>query len=336
MNTFDFAIGTRVYCQDGEWGKLARIVIDPDTLQVKELIIEKGYLFKQSRVFPVTVVTRATPEGIHLSLWENELLGFPQYTEGEYQPVTDIESRWADYQAVLPETLALQMTAASNHHTATHSLIVQEKIYTDILEHLAVLKSGTPIYGLDGEVGKLDHLMTEAKTKQITHIIAREGTLLNEHIPIPVSLIQTVKKDGIQIVISQDGLKNLNRYTWTENKLTPPPGGNQQKGEPGDKVSRLHILSEDLALRAIVANALSEDPETKMAIVEVINNNGVITLVGRVADRKTRQAAEKIAVAQPGVISVINSLQVDQGGDRSGENAAQQAREFTAMTIHIY
>lgn len=59
-----------------------------------------------------------------------------------------------------------------------------------------------------------------------------------------------------------------------------------------------------------VTKALLEDPRTKDAAIEVIDQNGILTLSGRVKNNKVRTAAETIAMQQPGVVSVINELKI--------------------------
>ncbi len=70
------------------------------------------------------------------------------------------------------------------------------------------------------------------------------------------------------------------------------------------------ILTPDTELATAVTDALRADKRTEDEVVEVINERGFITLTGSVANRKSREAAEEITVAQPDVISVINSLKV--------------------------
>lgn len=70
------------------------------------------------------------------------------------------------------------------------------------------------------------------------------------------------------------------------------------------------ILTSETELATAVTDALMADKRTKNEVIEVINERGLITLTGRVNDRKSREAAEKIAAAQSGVISVVNSLKV--------------------------
>ena len=59
-----------------------------------------------------------------------------------------------------------------------------------------------------------------------------------------------------------------------------------------------------------VTKALVQDERTKEAAIEVINQNGILTLKGHVKNDKIRKAAENIAMQQPGVVSVINELKI--------------------------
>ena len=59
-----------------------------------------------------------------------------------------------------------------------------------------------------------------------------------------------------------------------------------------------------------VSEALEQDPRTKKSIIDVGYNQGVVVLTGVVKTHGIVQAAEEIARAQPGVISVINEMKV--------------------------
>jgi len=59
-----------------------------------------------------------------------------------------------------------------------------------------------------------------------------------------------------------------------------------------------------------IGSALAADPRTKNAVIEVIDDRGVITLQGKVESVKARNAAEGIAAQQGGVATVINELVV--------------------------
>jgi osmotically-inducible protein OsmY len=59
-----------------------------------------------------------------------------------------------------------------------------------------------------------------------------------------------------------------------------------------------------------VSQALMDDERTREAMIDVIDNQGVITLSGVVESREVHQAAEEIARQQPGVITVVNDLKI--------------------------
>lgn len=59
-----------------------------------------------------------------------------------------------------------------------------------------------------------------------------------------------------------------------------------------------------------VEGALMNDPRTRDAIIEVDNNNGIVTLSGVVKSAEIVSAAEEVASQPDGVIKVVNLLQV--------------------------
>ena len=64
----------------------------------------------------------------------------------------------------------------------------------------------------------------------------------------------------------------------------------------------------DLQLRA--QKAILDDPHTKEHGIEVLDDNGVITLNGYVPTREAKEAAETIINQVHGVFSVINQLRI--------------------------
>ena len=59
-----------------------------------------------------------------------------------------------------------------------------------------------------------------------------------------------------------------------------------------------------------VQTALMQDRQTRDYAIEVVDNNGVITLKGTVPSSKASERAEAVAREIPGVQSVINELYV--------------------------
>jgi osmotically-inducible protein OsmY len=63
-----------------------------------------------------------------------------------------------------------------------------------------------------------------------------------------------------------------------------------------------------------VKQALANDPQTADYAIEVIDENGLVTLRGTVESQEDLTRAEEITSAQSGVIDVVNELQVEESG----------------------
>ena len=74
------------------------------------------------------------------------------------------------------------------------------------------------------------------------------------------------------------------------------------------------IGKSELAQR--VADQINDRRDVRQSPINVIDDNGVITLKGRVKDIETREAAEAIAEEVPGVTDVINDIEVEDLGEQ--------------------
>ena len=290
MNEFDFNIGARVHCQDGQCGKLAKVVVHPDTWQVTDLIVEEGFLLKRARVFPVSAVERTTTEDIYLTISSNELNNFREYREVEYEvPVPGSTTSFPDPYSATSLTQVPTVLEKTRQGISSDELIVVEK--------------GTPVMNARGKVGHLDHLITNEESNEITHLVVRRGALFSERLLVPVFMVEHVSENGILIAPTNNELKELARYTPEEDV------GDQSAGE--EVVSHFESIRHDEPTLSVqVAAALSADPRTRGAVVEVSNDQGTIRLAGQVNSWRTRQAAVEVASKQPGVVSVVDRLEV--------------------------
>jgi osmotically-inducible protein OsmY len=94
-----------------------------------------------------------------------------------------------------------------------------------------------------------------------------------------------------------------------------------------------NALDVDSAISARVTAALADDPRTRLAVIDAVSERGLVTISGKVDSVEVREAAEEIAAAQPGVVSVINALEVMPDDDTSSLFPAALAKAYAAMQI---
>jgi osmotically-inducible protein OsmY len=63
---------------------------------------------------------------------------------------------------------------------------------------------------------------------------------------------------------------------------------------------------------------LADDARTSEFGIEVIDNNGLVTLKGTVDSEEASEAAEQIARQQEGVVSVVNDVEIQVQAEGQG------------------
>jgi len=79
-----------------------------------------------------------------------------------------------------------------------------------------LFKQGVDVFSSDNEkVGTLDRVVMDPKTKEVTHIIVREGFLFTEDKVVPMDLIGSVTDERITLQGSKEHLDELPDYEET-------------------------------------------------------------------------------------------------------------------------
>ena len=342
-----FVIGARVYCTDGDCGRLSMVVVDPHTQRVTDLIVEKGFLLTTDRVLPIDRVDRASAEGIYLTLAGEDLEDYPEYREFEFkEPAPDFQAGGYD--------LGNVRCWQNRYNLACEEPVipmVRKRVREGVSSELAVIERGTPVKNAQDTVGHVDHVLVSPTSREITHLVIRKG--LVPYYPIlPISEVREVSDEAVTVDLTNDQVKGLVRYKsrdaedikaeWLDRMaglgfdlshidISVEGGIVRLTGWVPSVTAKRHaeaiarsiegvvdvkdLLDTDIAIQTRVLNALLTDPRTSVSVIEVLNASGIVTLKGQVDSAEIREAAEEIAANQPGVLSVVNALEVQPDDD---------------------
>lgn len=342
MKPFDVRIGATIHCRDGSTGVLHRVVLDPYTHQVADLVVERGLLRRRDRVVPVSVVEDATADHVYLTIDSQQLSQYPEYSEVEYElpaPGWTLGSRHRRE----------QIHEWSAYGIDTNYPLVPRihcRVPRGIPSDLAVIGRKTPVRNKQGMVGRIDHLWVDQENWEITHLIVHRGILPHDLV-IPMAWVEFVDNEGVFIQGNNEQLKALPRHQarstadmlielqaqfeaahFDDSDLTATledgilrlqgmvenEVARQQAEEIGRSISGVlkveNLLDTNTAFVARVTGALQTDPHIWAVAIEVSHERGTITLSGDVDSAAVRKTAEEIAARQPGVIAVVNALVV--------------------------
>jgi uncharacterized protein YrrD len=203
MLHFDFQLGAHLQCKDEECGKLAGLVVEPETQQVTNLIVEQGFLMHQARVVPIAVVQSALEDKVYLSISSSEFDQYPVYRVTEYEkPVTGLEQ---------PTTEVL--TSYGLYGTSAPTVpTIKEKIREGIPYGQSVIVRDMPVNNIDGKIGKVVRVVVGREHQEITHLVVQRGLLFHEQFVMPGSMIESIDDEGILVTGRDEALQQLPRY----------------------------------------------------------------------------------------------------------------------------
>lgn len=361
----DFHIGARVLCEGEECGRVAKLVVDPYTHRVTDLIVEKGLLFKKDTVVPVDAVEEAAEDIVTLAIPKDKLGGLYAYHEKEYEtPPAD----WKEERYERKDLLHRIMPGGTLPSVPLVSMLVH-RAEERISPTKAVIERGLAVFGLDGKIGDVDHVLVDRESGEMKLLVVDRGPFL-EDVVIPAELISNVTSERITVNLHKEQVEDLYHYK--------PRDEVDVLAEVRDRLSRIPVNPDSikieldggvLRLSGVVPNvrikrrivgmvsaiegvlyvednlqaaetiearvvaALRSDPRTDIAGIDVVVRQGIVTLTGQVDSQEIKEAAEEIAAAQEGIVEVINEIEVKPDKDTEYLQFAWAARNYFAENM---
>lgn len=195
---YDIHLSADVLCTDGPCGKSTHIILNPVTRRVTHFALEDKKLpDNPTRLVPVSKVSAAAPTEISLNCSIDDVARMPPFIVDHYVEASfsgDVSERGSAY---------------------LHPYEINDKPYDGFEEENVpadeiAVASGMQIEATDGKVGKLNDLVLDPNTGEITHLLMREGHLWGKKlVSIPVSVVETTLGDVIYLNISQKEVHGL-------------------------------------------------------------------------------------------------------------------------------
>jgi len=204
--------GEKVYTANGEpAGEVDRIVLDPKTKEVTHIVVKKGKLFSEERVFPISLVQYSDEEQVKLRDAPVDLNELPVFEETHYIPLDDEEMKRMEvgnvpvayyrYPPIFPGGWASQGEISRPY---------LEETVENIPEGTVALKEGAVVKDIYGDpVGDLKQILTDTRKDQVSHLVISEGVILKERKRIPIEWVSTIMEDEVQLAVGPKILEEL-------------------------------------------------------------------------------------------------------------------------------
>ncbi len=184
----DLPLNAKVYCVDGLCGQSEELVLDRNTEEVTHLVVKGNHLPHTELLVPLELVAETTPRLIRLRCTKDKL--------AELEPFLKVEVIEEKIPHYLPNLYLMAIKVPE-----TKWVIVRHEA---IAPGEAAVRQGARVRATDGHVGRLDELLVDPVTEQVTHLVLREGHLWGQpDVTIPVSEIDRLEENTVYLKLDK-------------------------------------------------------------------------------------------------------------------------------------
>jgi sporulation protein YlmC with PRC-barrel domain len=191
-------INVKVQCSDGDCGKSTNVILNPVSHKVTHVAIEDSSLpDNPTRLVPIGKVSSTTQVQLSLSCTKAELAKMGPFI------ITDFIQESAPGMAY------------ESGDAYIFPYVINDTSYTTVKEmnvpagELA-LYCGMQIDSTEGKIGKLDELVLDPQSGEITHLLMREGHLWGKkEVSVPVSAVDFIGSQVIYLKLDKAAVKDL-------------------------------------------------------------------------------------------------------------------------------
>jgi sporulation protein YlmC with PRC-barrel domain len=203
--TSQFTIGTEVSCSDGAVGRVTRVIVDPLAEKVTHLVVQPGHRPDLGRLVPLDLVDDTAGEiRLHCTSAEFERLEHAQETR--FIPAT----RGYDGYAYGPDQVGYWPYYGLGGGTGMGGGTPEQTVASDTvpLGEVEVCR-GDPVHATDGDIGRVQGLVVDRRSRHVTHVLLQEGHLWGrKEVAIPISAVAS-SSGGIHLKIAKQEVQDL-------------------------------------------------------------------------------------------------------------------------------
>lgn len=203
----DIWIGVPVLAQDGEVGRVERIILHPATREVDGIVAVQGGLLPHDVVIPIDLLETADEDAVCVRGTVADvcrLIPFSssQFTEPPADWIPPVGGGESFY--LLPASpLAVGAFVAPMAMPLVDD--AEEMLEDDDIE----VSGTTTVYCTDGVGGRVERVLTEGDTDHVTHMVIQRGEAGTEEVTISVERVVRMDADGVHLDLSEDEMDSL-------------------------------------------------------------------------------------------------------------------------------
>jgi uncharacterized protein YrrD len=192
-------------------GRIERVVIDPLTKEVTDLIVRKGFLLTEDKVISISAIA-GTMNDVVLLNDEVDLNTLRPFEEKQYVPIHEDEVERLDPQwGLIPSFYWVPPVYSRSASGKGKSYTIETE--QNIPEGTVAVKEGAKVISADDRhVGNVERVITRPRDHHATHLLITRGLLLKERKVVPMNWVSLLGEEDVHLRVGASVIDTLRPY----------------------------------------------------------------------------------------------------------------------------
>jgi sporulation protein YlmC with PRC-barrel domain len=207
-------LGMDVFGSDGEKvGTVERIVVDPNTKQIHQFIVHRGFLSHDDKLVEISMISSQDTDGLRLDLTADQVNELPGYVEDRFVDIPEHD------RGALPFMLPSAMGAGSYLYGAPYAgrgyegssdsffdaapaaaPVIEDQ--SNIPETDVMISEGTDVYGADGDkVGSVGQILM-GDDGAIDGFVVSKCFIFKKDVRVPIDWVESADGEEIRLNVT--------------------------------------------------------------------------------------------------------------------------------------
>ncbi len=197
--TVEVMIGAEARCSEGLCGQVRRVVIDPATRDVTDLVVEPKHRQGLGRLVPLDLVDVSTGE-VRLRCTATEFDALGHAEETAFLPASGGRTEYPAGQALPQPYDGLGDTIGDVPEPVTYDTVPSGE---------AEVSPGERVHATDGPIGSVRGVEFDPRTGQVSHLLVREGHAWgHKNVAVPMGAVTAIDS-GIHLNLAKRDVREL-------------------------------------------------------------------------------------------------------------------------------
>jgi uncharacterized protein YrrD len=185
-------------------GRIDRVVVDPRTKAITDVVVRGGRLFKEDRLVPMELVASADEDGVVLSATARDL-----ETMLAFDPDAYVEAPPDEIVGASPEAAGRLYQYRAGVASAALPGEAQP-----LPENAVALKEGAAVIASDGvAMGHVEQVTADERTGRATGFLLSQGLVLKEKRFIPITWVEQLSESEVRLLVGSRMIYSLGYNT---------------------------------------------------------------------------------------------------------------------------